>query len=87
MKTHNCSLQEAFDEVGRIYQDNQNIFDENKKILEETVDDAEVHRYIQSLETFIIGNMQWSATTTRYSSKEENVKATHVIKLYKKHEI
>lgn len=79
-------MQESFDEIGRIYQDHQHCFEENKQILLRTVNHPEVNRFVECLETFIIGNLEWSATTTRYSSKEEHVKNTHKIKLYKKHE-
>lgn len=79
-------MQEAFDEIGRVYQEHQNCFEENKQILLEAVNHPEVNRFVECLETFIIGNLEWSATTTRYSSKDENVKKTHQIKLYKKHE-
>lgn len=86
MKAHNYTIQEAMDETGRIYQELQDTFMESKKKLQETVNHPEVNRFIECLETFIIGNLEWSATTTRYVQKGEDIKGTHMVKLYKRHD-
>lgn len=81
MKEKNCSLQEAFDEAGKIFDTRMLLFQANKRKLLELTEDSNVPRYILLLETIVVGNLEWTLTSGRYFKNSEEVRKTHMVEI------
>ena len=89
MKDKQCSLQEAADHVGTHFKQLMESFEADKARLPSWGPelDAVVAKYVMAMETWVVGNCDWSFETQRYFGvQREEVKRTLVVKLYPKHE-
>ena len=81
MQQNNWTIQQSLDESGKMYEKSYEIFIESKKKLFESFDNPEIRRFVECLETMIIGLLEWSATTEKYNEIGENQKENRKIKL------
>lgn len=84
MQEKNIDLQAASDIVGERFRELMDKFTENKKKLPSwgLSTDVSVAAYVQAMEHWIIGNLEWSFETTRYFGPHyRDVKRTRVVNL------
>lgn len=95
MREKNMTLQQAAYQCGEIFKGLVNTFEESKAVLpsfaalvENRADgsahdiDHDVAIFIQSMETWVVGNLYWSFATQRYFGPEHNkVEQTLVVQL------
>lgn len=87
MREKNCSLQAAFDFAGVLVADRVKLFIANKRTLPSwgAEVDAEVARYLQVCENWMIGGCRWSLRSDRYFGKDvAEVARTRVVTLLPK---
>ena len=81
MQLKKCSLQEAFNEAGKIFDTRLTLFETNKKKLLEPTENPVLSRYFVLLETIIIGNLAWMFKSNRYFKDSEEVRKTHLVEI------
>ena len=84
MKEKKLGLQETIDFVGSAFQNHLSDFITAKAALRSfgKDTDADVTRFIGALETWIVGNINWSFATKRYFGRDhEEIRKTLVVKL------
>ncbi|VDC01475.1 unnamed protein product [Peniophora sp. CBMAI 1063] len=86
MRAYGMKLQDASLYLGEQYADFMRIYMEAKANLKahsfgDEQLDADITRYIEALEFWPIGNINWSLTTTRYFSHPEDVRRTRLVNL------
>ena len=85
MRDHDIDLQAASDRVGTHFATLMGTFERAKASLRSFGDaalDAAVARYVEAMEHWIIGNLDWSFQTQRYFGQAyRQVKETHVVVL------
>ena len=85
MRDHDIDLQAASDRVGAHFAALMGTFERAKASLRSFGDaalDAAVARYVEAMEHWIIGNLDWSFQTQRYFGQAyRQVKETHVVVL------
>lgn len=87
MQADGLDLQEAANKVGEHFQDLVNGFNRNKAQLPSFLSvhggyngiDADVGKYVHSLEQWVIGNLNWSFETPRYFGSENKVVARTLV--------
>jgi hypothetical protein len=86
--THDgLSLQEAVDRVGEVYKETLDSFIENQKRVPSWGDniDKDVKLYINGMQEWVIGSINWSFVTKRYFGDNGGlVKATGIVDLLSK---
>lgn len=81
MKSKKCSLQEAFNDAGDIFDTRMLLFEANKKKLLELSDHPVLKSYFVLLETIIAGNLAWMFESNRYFKDSEGVRKTHLVEI------
>ena len=84
MKDKQCSLQEAADHVGTHFKQLMESFEADKARLPSWGPelDAVVAKYVMAMETWVVGNCDWSFETQRYFGPQHaEVKRTRLIML------
>ncbi|EPT02352.1 hypothetical protein FOMPIDRAFT_1118553 [Fomitopsis schrenkii] len=85
MKSQQCDLQAAADHVGAHFKQLMESFQVDKARLPSWGPelDAVVAKYVMAMETWVVGNCEWSFETQRYFGvQREEVRRTLVVKLY-----
>ncbi|TFY54399.1 hypothetical protein EVJ58_g8887 [Rhodofomes roseus] len=87
MKSKNCDLQTAADHVGEHFKQLMDDFQADKARLPSWGPqmDAVVAKFVMAMETWVVGNCEWSFETQRYFGvQREEIKRTRVVELYPK---
>ena len=81
MQLRKCSLQEAFDEAGEVFDTRMLLFEANKRKFLELSDNPILTRYFMMLQTIIVGNLEWMFESNRYFKDRAEVRKTHLMEI------
>lgn len=90
MNEKGFSLQEAVDYVAKSYTEFGDIMNEYRKRIRSygPKADKDIQRFIDGLQQWVIGNLEWSFQSGRYFGKySEEVRRTGVVKLETRYDI
>lgn len=76
MKAKNISMQEAFNESGKLYNENMEKFKNLEVLLRGIFNFCQVEKIITFFKNFIAGDLEWMMTSKRYSDEEKTLKET-----------